>query len=61
MRFFVLLYTMCFGLIIYAQEFKTVRLEIPADMEADSYHVEPMGENGVLIFYASNEVNELGK
>ncbi len=61
MRFFVLLYIMCYGLIIHAQEFKTVRLEIPADMDADSYHVEPMGENGVLIFYASNEVNELGK
>ena len=61
MRFFVLMFFMFFGLLINAQEFKTVRLEIPADMDADSYHVEPMGQNGVLIFYASNEVNEMGK
>lgn len=51
----------CFFLAGFAQDVKTVRIEIPADVQADSYRLEPIGENGVLIFYASNEVDKEGK
>jgi hypothetical protein len=52
---------MCIYLVGFSQEYKTVRIEIPTDMQADSYHVESLGERGLLIFYASNEVDKEGK
>lgn len=61
MRIVVSALLMCFYLLGFSQEYKTVRIEIPTDMQADSYHVEPIGENGLLIFYASNEVDKEGK
>lgn len=39
-----------------AQNYKPVRLEVPADINVESFHVEMLGKKGVLIFYESNEV-----
>jgi hypothetical protein len=46
---------------IYAQDMKTVRLEVPADLNVESYHVESLNENGVLVFYESNELSKENK
>lgn len=43
------------------QSYAPVRMELSARMEAPSYHVESMGENGLILFYESNEINELQK
>ncbi|MFA5417852.1 MAG: hypothetical protein WC341_05280 [Bacteroidales bacterium] len=61
MRIFVSMLFIFFSLQLSAQDIKTVRIEIPSDIDADSYHLEPVGKNGVLIFYASNEVDKEGK
>lgn len=37
---------------------ETVRIEVPSDLDIESYHVEPLGEQGVLIFYESNELSK---
>jgi len=39
----------------YAQELNTLRLEVPADIDIESYHVEALAQKGVLIFYESSE------
>jgi hypothetical protein len=41
---------------IFSQDIQPVRLEVPADINAESFHVEILREKGVLIFYESNEV-----
>jgi len=61
MRNFFLSVFMLVSWVVGAQEYKTVRIEIPTDMQSDSYHVESLGSRGVLIFYASNEVDKEGK
>lgn len=48
---------MVFTLSLSAQELKTVRLEVPAELDVEAYHIEPIGKYGVLIFYESNELN----
>lgn len=35
-----------------------VRIEVPSDLNVESYHIEPLGKKGVLIFYESNELNK---
>lgn len=45
---------------LWAQDTKVVRLEVPSNIEVETFNVEPLGSNGVLIFYQSNEVNEDG-
>lgn len=39
----------------YTQELNALRLEVPADIDLESYHVEPISKKGVLIFYESSE------
>lgn len=39
----------------YAQELNALRLEVPADIDIESYHVEELAQKGVLIFYESSE------
>jgi len=41
---------------IYSQNIQPVRIEVPADIDAESFHVELLGKKGVIIFYESNEV-----
>ena len=61
MRMVLSILLLCISLHVSSQEVKSVRLEIPADADADSYHLEPIGQNGALIFYASSEVNKEGE
>ncbi len=39
---------------------RPMRVELPARIDTRVYHLEPLGSNGLLLFYESNEVNELG-
>jgi len=40
---------------LISQDIQPVRLEVPSDINAESFHVEILGKKGVLIFYESNE------
>ncbi len=42
----------------YAQKLDAIRLEVPSDLESEQFHVEPLGDDGLLIFYESNEVSK---
>ena len=45
-----------------AQEGKGVlRIEVPANLNIQRYHLVPLEKNGFLIFYESNEINKNGK
>jgi len=46
---------------VKAQKLLPVRLEVAGDLDVESYHVEPIGEIGSLVFYESTETNEKGK
>lgn len=54
--FFVFLSFSCFYN-VNAQALQAVRLEVPADINIESYHVQQLGKRGVLIFYESNELD----
>jgi hypothetical protein len=56
-----LFHTILFLLLAFganAQGLLPVRLEVPSDIDIETFHVEPVENRGVLIFYESNEVNE---
>ena len=40
----------------YSQKLQPIRLEVPSEINEENFHVEILGEKGVLIFYESNEV-----
>ncbi len=50
-----------FGPAVKAQKLHPVRLEVPGDLNADVYKIEPVGEKGVLVFYETNETDNDGK
>ena len=50
-----------FTISLKSQSYAPVRMELSARMDAPSYHIESMGENGLILFYESNEINELQK
>jgi len=55
------LFTLIFVLLIgfgYAQKLDAVRFEVSSDLDGEQFHVEPMGVDGLLIFYESNEVSK---
>lgn len=43
-----------------AQKVLPVRIEVPSAIDVETFNVEPLAKNGVLIFYESNEVNDEG-
>jgi len=43
---------------IYAQKLDAVRIEVASDIDIEHFHVEPIGADGLLIFYESGEVNK---
>ena len=45
----------------YAQNLDAVRLEVPSDINVEQFHVEPIDNKGLLIFYESREVNKENK
>jgi hypothetical protein len=56
------LFTLSFYRQSFAQEAKGVlRIEVPARLDVQRYHLVPLEKNGFLIFYESNEVNKNGK
>ncbi len=42
----------------FAQKLDAVRLEVPSEINVEQFHVEPMSNDGMLIFYESKEVNK---
>lgn len=44
-----------------AQKASIIRMEVPAELEGDAFHLITLQRDGVLIFYESNEVNNLGQ
>ncbi len=43
---------------IYAQKLDAVRIEVASDIDIEHFHVEPIGTDGLLIFYESGEVSK---
>lgn len=43
---------------VYGQDLMPVRLEVPSSIDVETFHVEPVDNRGLLIFYESNEVDE---
>lgn len=60
-RNFILLILCTSLLSVFGQNSQAVRLEVPSNIDVDSYHLESLGELGALIFYESSEVNKEGK
>lgn len=52
--FFVLILTS----ICQAQVFEPIRIELSAHLDAPTYHLENLGEDGAMVFYESNEIDE---
>lgn len=47
---------------VFSQVLEPIRLEMPARYDAaPAYHIEVLGEKGVLVFYESTEIDEDGK
>lgn len=58
----IILFTLLnFVYVGYAQMLDAVRIEVPSNIDVDQFHVETMGDKGMLIFYESKEVNKEGK
>ena len=45
---------------VFAQSASVVRMEVPAPLESAAFHLEPLGQKGVLVFYESNEISDAG-
>ena len=45
-------------LLVFPQKASLIRIEVPASLESGAFQVEPMGKDGILIFYESNEIND---
>ena len=40
---------------VNSQNLMPVRLEVPSSIDVETFHVEPLDNRGVLIFYESND------
>lgn len=47
-----------FNLTVISQDLDAVRLEVPSDIDAEAFHVETIDNDGLLIFYVSNELDD---
>ncbi|NOX84709.1 MAG: hypothetical protein GXO86_01895 [Chlorobi bacterium] len=59
-RLTILFFLFVFPFIVFGQKLKPVRLEVPAGVDVESFHVEKLKDKKLLIFYESNEVNNDG-
>lgn len=59
-RYIILFLLLLPGFIIFGQKLKPVRLEVPAGVDVETFHVEILSTGQVLIFYESNDVNNEG-
>ena len=48
------------GNVSFAQKLLPVRIEVPGDLDVESYHVELLGEQGVMVYYQTSETDEKG-
>jgi len=55
--FSILVLSIFLGWETYAQKLSVVRLEVPAALEVETFHVETLDVFGALVFYESNELN----
>ena len=56
-RLFLLLLLVSFGISAASQSLNVVRIEVPTDINAEAFKVETVGKDGMLVFYASNEMD----
>ncbi|MDN5349226.1 MAG: hypothetical protein PWQ54_622 [Bacteroidales bacterium] len=57
----IILLVLFVGHYVQAQEYEPVRLELPTRLDVKSYGYELLGENGLMLFYESNELDENNK
>lgn len=57
-QIFITSLSIVFAVTVFGQDLETVRIEVPSDLNIESYHVEPLGKQGALIFYESNELSK---
>ena len=57
MKIIFAVFSVLFSLNSHSQDLTSVRLEVPSELDIESYNVEPLGEKGVLVFYESNELD----
>lgn len=58
------IFTLIATLVVIAsasQSLDAIRIEVPADLNAEAFNIEPLGNNGVIIFYVSNELDSESK
>lgn len=56
---FILFSLIIWSVTVEAQKILPVRLEVPSAIELETFHVETLSTDGVLIFYESNEIDNL--
>jgi hypothetical protein len=56
-----LFFVLAFPYRVAAQLLEPVRLELPARIDVPAYHIEVLGEKGLLVYYESTELDEEGK
>lgn len=44
----------------FSQKATVVRMEVPAALESGAFHLETMKQDGIMIFYESNEISDVG-
>jgi hypothetical protein len=54
-------YLSLLSIMVSAQDLKALRIEVPTDINAEAFKVKTIGEKGLLIFYASSEVDNESK
>lgn len=47
--------------ISFSQKASVVRMEVPAALEAGAFHLEILKQDGIMIFYESNEISDAGQ
>ena len=58
MRSLFLFLILClFTFLLNGQSVDAVRLEVPSDINAERFHVNSLGNRGILVFYESGELN----
>jgi hypothetical protein len=55
---FSILFVLVLTSICHAQVYEPVRIELSAHIESPTYHLENLGEEGAMVFYESNEIDE---
>ncbi len=58
---YIILVLLLVGYFVQAQEYEPVRMELPTRLDIKSYGYELLGENGMMLFYESRELDENNK